>query len=129
VPTALFAQEKIADDQPARVARLAAAGAVLPLLLNADGTPDAAGLAAIIADLRQPEVRARLRAQSQSVVALGGARQAAWYGLQLVLDTGELQSAMARATPASLPLAGAAATRYGILCATLGIDGGHHGRG
>jgi hypothetical protein len=99
VPTALFAQEKIADDQPARVARLAAAGAVLPLLLNADGTPDAAGLAAIIADLRQPEVRARLRAQSQSVVALGGARQAAWYGLQLVLDTGELQAATARATP------------------------------
>ncbi|WP_058866180.1 hypothetical protein [Chloracidobacterium thermophilum] len=98
VPTALFAQEKIADDQSARVARLAAAGAVLPLLLDADGTPDAAGLAAIIADLRQPEVRARLRAQARSVVALGGARQAAWYGLQLVLDAGELQSATARAT-------------------------------
>ncbi len=98
VPTALFAQEKIADDQAARVARLAAAGAVLPLLLNADGTPDAAGLAAVIADLRQPEVRARLRAQAQSVVALGGARQAAWYGLQLVLDAGELQAATARAT-------------------------------
>ncbi len=98
VPTALFAQEKIADDQAARVARLAAAGAVLPLLLAADGTPDAAGLAAVLADLRQPEVRARLRAQAQSVVALGGAHQAAWYGLQLVLDAGELQAATARAT-------------------------------
>ncbi len=98
VPTALFAQEKIADDQAARVARLAAAGAVLPLLLGADGTPDAAELAAVIADLRQPEVRARLRAQAQSVVALGGARQAACYGLQLVLDVGELQAATARAT-------------------------------
>jgi len=98
VPTALFAQEKIADDQAARVARLAAAGAVLPLLLDADGTPDAAGLAAVIADLRQPEVRARLRAQAQSVVVLGGARQSAWYALQLVLDAGELQAATARAT-------------------------------
>ncbi len=98
VPTALFAQKKIADDQTARVARLAAAGAVLPLLLNADGTPDAAGLAAVIAGLRQPEVRAQLRARAQSVVALGGARQAAWYALQLVLDAGELQAATARAT-------------------------------
>lgn len=98
VPTALFAQEKIADDQAARVARMTAAGAAVPLRLGADGLPDAEAVAAVLAELRQAEVRARLRSQAQAVVGLGGARQAAEYALQLLLDAEALQIATARAT-------------------------------
>ncbi|MCS7080900.1 MAG: hypothetical protein NZ585_12745 [Chloracidobacterium sp.] len=99
VPTALFAQEKIADDQAARAARAAAAGAALWLPAGADGRPDAAALRETFACLRDEATRVKLAAQARAFVPLGGARQAAWYGLQLLLKHKELHAAVARATP------------------------------
>lgn len=99
VPTALFAQEKIADDQPARAARAAAAGAALTIPTDADGRPDAAALREALARLRDAAVRARLSAQARAFAPLGGARQAAWHAMQLLLEPHELRAASSRATP------------------------------
>ena len=99
IPTALFAQEKIADDQAARAARAAAAAAALWLPLDAAGRPDAVALREALASLRDGETRARLTARARAFVPLGGARQAAWHAMQLLLDPSELRAAAARATP------------------------------
>ncbi|MFQ3590933.1 MAG: hypothetical protein SNJ67_11635 [Chloracidobacterium sp.] len=99
VPTALFAQEKIADDQAARLARAVAAGAALQLPARATGEPDTSALSGLLARLRDEFTRERLAARAAAFVLPDGARQAATYALQLLLDQSELQAAAARATP------------------------------
>ncbi|OYT70153.1 MAG: hypothetical protein CFK52_11950, partial [Chloracidobacterium sp. CP2_5A] len=73
--------------------------AALALPVGAAGRPDAAALRDALARLRDASTRARLAARARAFVPLGGARQAAWQALQLLLEPQELRAAAARATP------------------------------
>lgn len=72
VPSALYGQEKIADDQKARAERLAARGACL-VLPSLERDP----IARCIAQLKDDALRARLRSEALAVIPENGAARAA----------------------------------------------------
>jgi hypothetical protein len=85
VPTALVAQEKVADDQAARVRQLVEAGAVLSASQD---------LAAVIARLRDPAQAAALRHNAAALVPRNCARQAAAELLDLLLPQSVVRRAV-----------------------------------
>jgi predicted glycosyltransferase len=89
VPTALLAQDKIADDQAARAAALLSAGAVLEV-----ASQEPAGLAAVVAALRDPTRAASLRQNAAALVPRNCARHAAAELLDLVLPTSVVRQAV-----------------------------------
>ncbi len=90
VPTAFFAQTKIADDQYGRVAAMVGAGAALDLRAVEPST-----LAATVAALRDPSTAAGLREAGLRRVPRNHARDAAAELLELVLPTSVVRQAAA----------------------------------
>jgi hypothetical protein len=88
VPTVFVPQDKIADDQAARVEALVRAGAARVARLD-----DASGLRAAIAAVLQPDIAAGLRAAGLAHVPENHARDAALELLGLVLPAALLRQA------------------------------------
>jgi UDP-N-acetylglucosamine--N-acetylmuramyl-(pentapeptide) pyrophosphoryl-undecaprenol N-acetylglucosamine transferase len=78
VPTIFLPVEKGVDDQQARAARIAAAGAGLLLADPSDGD-----LATTLAHLLEPQTRAVMSEQARALARGGGAATAAWAILAL----------------------------------------------
>lgn len=110
VPSAFFAQEKIADEQARRVAAAASAGAALALATDASGAPDRADLDRVLAELRDPERRARLRAAAEAFVPANFALDAAALTLATIIPQNLLDEARDTASPALF----ARLERYGV---------------
>lgn len=89
VPTALFAQQKVADDQAARARGFVAAGAALPLTaLTAEA------VRSVVAQLRDPQTTERLSHNARQAVPDNGARRAAAALLELVLPRSVVRHAV-----------------------------------
>jgi UDP-N-acetylglucosamine--N-acetylmuramyl-(pentapeptide) pyrophosphoryl-undecaprenol N-acetylglucosamine transferase len=112
VPTTFYAQDKVADDQAARVAAATAAGACLSMPAPDAATDPALIRAALDATLARA---AALSAAARRFMPDNGARRAAVHALSALCDPADLARAHAAITPAlarrleSQPDAGAAA--------------------
>lgn len=91
VPTAFFAQAKVADSQRTRVERAVAAGAALDL----GARPATDVVAAALDRLADPALRAKMSAAARALVPENHARDAALEALSLVLDRRDLEEARA----------------------------------
>lgn len=89
VPTAFFAQAKVADAQAARVRRAREAGAALDLGASLDG----ASVLRALDELARPERRRQLSEAARALVPENHARDAALEVLSLVLDRPGLEEA------------------------------------
>jgi UDP:flavonoid glycosyltransferase YjiC (YdhE family) len=88
VPTAFFAQEKIADEQSRRVRVAAEAGCALALpLLSADAALE------VVKRFRDKELRDKLTARAREFAPLNAAREAAYETLATALPRAALQDA------------------------------------
>jgi predicted glycosyltransferase len=100
VPTAFFAQEKIADEQSRRIAAAVQEGAALALAMDATGRPVAASLADALAKFKDPHWRALLRQRAGTFVPVNCAREAAYEMLATLLPETVLADAVELGTPA-----------------------------
>ncbi|MBX7223957.1 MAG: hypothetical protein K1Y36_28840 [Blastocatellia bacterium] len=93
VPTAFYAQEKIADEQARRVAAATEAGCALSLAIDSKGVPQPEAVAQILAELKQPAVRNRLSEAACQFVPENWARRAALEVLAGKLSKSNLEEA------------------------------------
>ena len=99
VPTAFFAQEKIADEQQRRVRAAEAAGCALALDAETGRLPGAHEIRRIVDALRDSRLRAELSERAREFVPLNDARGAAFEALATILPTGALEEAFEVGTP------------------------------
>lgn len=93
VPTAFFAQEKIADEQSRRVRAAVEAGCALSLGVAGDGMPCAEDLRRILEELRDARRRAEVAHKAGEFVPANSARDAAFEVLATVLPHNVLEEA------------------------------------
>ena len=94
VPVALFAQEKIADEQSRRVRVAAEAGCALSLKVDGEGRVSEEDLRRVLGELRSPQRRAELSLKAGEFVPTNDAREAAFEALKTVLPFDVLDEAM-----------------------------------
>ncbi len=93
VPTALYAQEKIADEQARRVRAATAAGAAIELETDATGAPVAGAIERVLETFRDARRRAELGAAAEAFVPANFAREAAAVALSSLLPGSALDDA------------------------------------
>lgn len=94
VPTAFFAQEKIADEQSRRVQLAAEVGCALSINVERDGKPNAADLCRALETFRSPQLRAAYAQKAREFIPANSARDAAFEALATVLPHDALEDAM-----------------------------------
>jgi hypothetical protein len=99
VPTAFFAQEKIADEQSRRVLAAAGAECAIGLSVGEDGAFDAKELRQAIAELRDESRRETLAERAGEFVPTNGACDAAVEALSTLLPAAALEEALELGTP------------------------------
>ena len=99
VPSAFFAQEKIADEQSRRVGAAERAGCALGLGTDAAGAPSPEALDAALAAFRDARSRAALSAAAEAFVPASFARDAAAEALEGLVPAEALDEAMEAGTP------------------------------
>jgi predicted glycosyltransferase len=99
VPTAFFAQEKIADEQSRRVRAAAEAGCALALNTEGQAAPLAEELKRVVAALRDSEYRASLSDKAREFVPTNDARDAALEALATILPVDVLEDALELGSP------------------------------
>ncbi len=99
IPSAFFAQEKIADDQSRRIQAATDAGAALFITADSTGEISNDALDFALDRLTDAASRTALSEAATAFVPANFAREAARLALQVVIDRHELDDAMNLATP------------------------------
>lgn len=94
VPTAFFAQEKIADEQSCRVRAASEAGCALAINVNSDGSLDTEDLSRALEEFRNPQRRQELALKARDFVPSNSARDAAFEALATILPADMLEEAV-----------------------------------
>ncbi|KAF0240007.1 MAG: UDP-glucuronosyl/UDP-glucosyltransferase family protein, partial [bacterium] len=99
IPTAFFAQEKIADEQARRIQSAVAANCVLKLETNTQGLPDEESLTKVLAQLLDKSERERLSNAAKAFVSQNFAQEAGLETLATKLPKATLAQAQELGTP------------------------------
>ncbi|HEX8492972.1 MAG TPA: hypothetical protein VF658_09040 [Pyrinomonadaceae bacterium] len=99
VPTILFAQEKIADEQSRRVLAASSAGCAIELSVGDNAGFDAMELRRAVAKLRDAQEREALAERAREFVPTNDARDAAFEALNTLLPEEALEEALELGTP------------------------------
>lgn len=99
VPTAFFAQEKIADEQSRRVRAAAEAGCALSIGVDREGQPCAEDISRALEEFRDPRRRAEIALKAREAVPSNSARDAAFEILSTLLPHDSLEEVMELGSP------------------------------
>jgi hypothetical protein len=103
VPTAFFAQEKIADEQSRRVRAAVEAGCALALDVGGHTSFYRDDLTRVVTLMRDPDYRAALAEKAREFVPTNDARDAAFEALATILPGDVLEEALELGTPGFFP--------------------------
>lgn len=99
VPTAFFAQEKIADEQERRVRVASEIGCALSINLGSDGKPNTEDIRLVLEAFRNPQLRAEMAQKARNFIPVNSARDAAFEVLATVLPHDALEEALEVGSP------------------------------
>jgi predicted glycosyltransferase len=99
VPTAFFAQEKIADEQERRVRVASEVGCALSINVERDGKPNTQDIRLVLEAFRNPQLRAEIAQKARDFIPVNSARDAAFEALATVLPHDALEDALEVGSP------------------------------
>jgi len=99
VPTAFFAQEKIADEQERRVRVASEIGCALSVNVERDGKPNTEDVRRVLEKFRNPQLRAEMAQKARDFIPTNSAREAAFEVLATVLSRDALEEAFELGSP------------------------------